>query len=121
MEPTDEQQLADFLADAEGKQRRRRHPQRISDVVSRLMARKGYAQLQQADQWSELMRHILCERLGRDCRATVVKRGVLEILTRNSTVLQELTFQKKRLLRQLQQAEAGKSIRDLRFKVGQFD
>ena len=92
----------------------------IGEIVSGLMARRGYGQVEAAEQlqntWQEA-----AGRLGKKTRCGAVKRGVLEVHAANSAVLQELTFQKRKILKQLQASSAGKRIRDVRFRVGPID
>ena len=47
-----------------------------------------------------------------------IRRGVVEVTVSNSTVLQELTFQKTELLKKITTALPDQKIRDLRFRVG---
>jgi predicted nucleic acid-binding Zn ribbon protein len=50
-----------------------------------------------------------------------IRRGVLEVVVRNSAVVQELTFRKHQLIKQLAKLNPGQKIRDLRFRVGPID
>jgi hypothetical protein len=50
-----------------------------------------------------------------------VRRGTLEVLVANSTLLQELGFQKKALLESLGQLLPDEKIQNLRFKVGNVE
>jgi hypothetical protein len=47
-----------------------------------------------------------------------VRRGVLEVLVGNSTLAQELGFQKKSLVKRLAELLPEEKIRDLKFRVG---
>lgn len=116
-----EDDFAQVLSEAQQRQRRPRAPKRIADVISRLMARKGYAQLQQGLEWENVWLEAAGGRLARDSRVGRTNRGVLEITVRNSSVLQELTFQKRKLLKKLQAAVGANNLRDLRFRVGAID
>ena len=121
MQPPAEDDFAQLLNEAQQRQRRPRAPVRIADVMSRLMARKGYAQLQQGLEWEAAWSDAAGERLSKNSRVGRTNRGVLEITARNSAVLQELTFQKQRLLKKLQAAAGANNLRDLRFRVGEID
>ena len=59
--------------------------------------------------------------LGPHTRAGQTCRGVLDVLVRNSAVVQELTFRKKQLLKRLAELSPGRKIRDLRFRVGAIE
>jgi len=87
--------------------------------MSRLMARRGYASLQEAAQWAETWRSTVGVGLAQQSRVGRLYRGVLEIVVSNSVVLQELTFKKGALLRQLKAQSL--SLRDIRFRVGDID
>ena len=121
MEPREEDDFAQVLKDAQQRQRHPRAPVRIADVMSRLLARKGYAQLQQGLQWEEAWTEAAGAALSKNSRVGKTNRGILEIIARNSAVLQELTFQKRRLLKKLQAAAGENNLRDLRFRVGEID
>ena len=100
---------------------RRREPRRIADAINQLLARRGYAQGRSADQLLAAWTKVAGDPLARHSRPGVLQRGVLEIVVRNSTVLQELTFQKDRMLKQLQAIEGKQVIRALRLRIGQLD
>ncbi len=97
-----------------------RGPKKIGDIVAGLLARKGYARVQSAnateDAWKEA-----AGKLAAHSRPGNVNRGVLEVIVRNSSALQELTFQKKKLLTRLQEQLPDAKITDLRFRVGSLD
>ncbi len=110
-----------ILREAQQRQVHPKIPQRIGEVMNRLLARKGYAQIQQAQQWDAAWVAVAGDRLSAASRVSRHNRGVLEIIVRNSSVLQELTFQKQTLLKKLRSAADVPSIRDLRFRVGEID
>lgn len=95
-----------------------REPQHISDVLPRLMARRGYGRVQSAGACAEAWQKAAGQRVAACTRATAVRRGVLEVLVSNSTMVQEITFQKRALLAQLAELLPDENIRDLRFRVG---
>ncbi|MBC8353501.1 MAG: DUF721 domain-containing protein [Planctomycetes bacterium] len=121
MEPINEDDFAQVLKEAQQRQRHPRAPKRIADVMSRLLARKGYAQLQQGLEWEAAWSEAAGEQLSKNSRVGKTNRGVLEITARNSAVLQELTFQKRKLLKKLQAATGENNPKDLRFRVGEID
>jgi predicted nucleic acid-binding Zn ribbon protein len=93
-------------------------PRHIADVLSQLTARHGYGRVQAAGAFVEAWRQAAGERLAERTRATTVRRGVLEVLVGNSTLAQELGFQKQDLLARLGELLPDENIRDLRFRVG---
>lgn len=100
---------------------RPRGPQPIAEIVNHLLARRGYARIQAVSACQEAWVQAAGAHLSQHTRPGNIRRGVLEITVRNSTVLQELTFQKKQLLKQLQALAADEKIRDLRFRIGALD
>jgi len=119
MDPKESNALQALLNDAHNRQRFPRRAKPIGEVLSRLMSRRGYAQVQQTSDLQAAVRSAVGKSLEKHCRPGRLSRGVLEIFVRNSTVLQELTFQKKHVLGNLVRTE--EKIRDLKFRVGQID
>jgi predicted nucleic acid-binding Zn ribbon protein len=95
-----------------------REPRHIADVLSALMARRGYGRVQSADACAKAWRQAAGERIAECTRATAVRRGVLEVLVTNSTLVQEMTFEKRALIERLTALAPDENIRDLRFRVG---
>jgi predicted nucleic acid-binding Zn ribbon protein len=96
-------------------------PQPIADVLSRLLSRRGYAQERSAAACVEAWRSAAGDAVARQSRAGGIRGGVLEVLTANSTLVQELTFQKQELLKKLTELLPDQPIRDLRFRVGRIE
>jgi predicted nucleic acid-binding Zn ribbon protein len=105
--------------------RRRRVPVRpakkMADVMSQLLAKRGYAQVQSAAAFDEAWKQAAGKRFAADTRAGNVKRGLLEVTVRNTAVLQELTFLKAKLVKTLGQLVPECKIRDVKFRVGTFE
>src|ERR1044071_4552955 len=99
----------------------KRAPQPIADVLSRLLSRRGYARQQAASACVDAWRTAAGDLAAKHTRPGQIRSGVLEILAGNSTLVQELTFQKQALLEKLKQLLPDESIRDLRFRVGRVD
>ncbi|MCO6455401.1 MAG: DUF721 domain-containing protein [Pirellulaceae bacterium] len=97
-----------------------RGPRKMAEVLSGLLARRGYAQQLSRNQFTDAWREAVGGGLAAGTCAGAVKRGVLEVIVRDSATLQELTFQKKRLLQQLARLVPEPPIRDLRFRVGEI-
>ena len=95
-------------------------PKKIGDVVAGLLARKGYARVQSASAFETAWKEA-AGKLAEHSRPGNVNRGVLEVMVRNSAALQELTFQKKKLLTRLQAQLPDEKITSLRFRVGSID
>ena len=57
----------------------------------------------------------------REAHAGGIRRGALEVYVANSTLMQELTFQKPDLLEKLRQLLPDEKIANLRFRVGAIE
>jgi predicted nucleic acid-binding Zn ribbon protein len=112
---------AGFCEDLAQRQRRTRGPQRMAEALSRLMTRSGYAQQQLSDDWQRLWSEVAGENLAQHCRVGRLRAGVLQIMVRNSSVLQELSFRKRDLLNAIAAKARKADIRDLRFRIGEID
>jgi predicted nucleic acid-binding Zn ribbon protein len=105
---------------------RRKHirippPKPVRDVLSQLLARRGYAQIQTAATCEAAWRQAVGEKLAGHTRPGNVRRGVLEVLVRNSSVLQELSFIKAKAVKTLNQLVPEQQIKGVRFRVGPLD
>ena len=93
-------------------------PQRISDVLSELMARRGYARVQAGQAYEAAWNAAAGPLAAQYSRAGALRRGTLEIIVANSTLIQELVFQKGEILKSLAQQLPEQGIKDLRFRLG---
>ena len=98
-----------------------RGPQKAADIVAQLMARRGYGRLQASAITAEAWQAAAGEKFAGQTRPGELKRGKLEIHVRNSAVMQELTFAKKKILKSLLAAMPDAKIKDLKFRVGSVD
>ncbi len=101
-EQLDRDAMRQLIADTKRRQYKVREPQKMANVLSQLLARRGYAQerslADQADAWSEAA--------GPDV-ARQTKAG-----------LQELSFRKRELLAKIAMRLPNQKLRDLKFRVG---
>ena len=93
-------------------------PKRIGSIVAELIARRGYARVQAATTCADAWAAAAGPQLVKFSRAGAIKRGVLEVLVANSTMLQEITFQKTSIVKKLIELMPDENIRDVRFRVG---
>lgn len=99
----------------------RKHPQRIGDVLSELMARRGFARVQSGAACEAAWRTAAGEFFARQTRAGQVRRGVLEVIVSNSTIMQELVYRKADIVAELARLLPDETIGDLRFRVGPIE
>jgi predicted nucleic acid-binding Zn ribbon protein len=98
-----------------------RGPESIGNILAELMARRGFARVQSAAACEDAWRQAAGDLAARYTRVGSVRRGKLEVTVANSTLVQELSFQKAALLRKLSRLLPDERIRDLRFRVGPID
>lgn len=96
-------------------------PKPMRNVMSQLLAKRGYAQVQTAATCEAAWRQAVGDKIAADTRPGNVRRGVLEVLVRNSTILQELAFLKVKALKTLTNLIPEQQIKDVRFRVGTID
>ena len=95
-----------------------RGPEPIGDILAQLMARRGFAGVRAAAAWEAAWREAAGELAARYSRVGLIRRGKLEVMVANSTVVQELCFRKPALLRTLSRLLPDQKIKDIRFRVG---
>ena len=98
-----------------------RGPQTIGNVLSELMSRRGYARVQSAAAYDGAWREAAGPLVAEYTRVGLLRRGTLEVVVANSTLVQELGFQKRMLLRKLAALLPDEGIENLRFRVGNIE
>ena len=98
-----------------------RHPHAIADILSELMTRHGYAQLQARVAYEQAWRQAAGELVAEHSRVGSLKRGVLEVIVVHSTLMQELTFRKSAMLKTLAELLPDVRIKDIRFRAGAIE
>jgi predicted nucleic acid-binding Zn ribbon protein len=111
---------SDFIARRGREQRRHyaRYPKKIADVLAQLITARGYGRIQADADFSAAWQEAAGPALARFTRPGQIRRGQLEITVANSTIMQELTFQKDRIFTALKAELPDSNIRDLRFRLG---
>jgi predicted nucleic acid-binding Zn ribbon protein len=98
-----------------------RGPQPIGNVLSQLMSRRGFARVQSAAAYEDAWREAAGPLIAAYTRVGQLRRGTLEIVVGNSTLVQELGFQKQTLLKSLAQRLPDEGIENLRFRTGSIE
>ena len=98
--------------------RRERLPKTSAELLSRLIARSGLGQIQWNQQLQDAWQTSLTSELAGKTSATMVKRGVLEVLVESSSAMQQLAFEKQALLDKVRQKLPEANIKSIRFRVG---
>lgn len=121
MSESDEQYELDKARDHFKRYRRfERTPKTAGDLLSRLIARRGFTQDQFNDELQNAWQMVAGTQFAGKTQATVIRRGVLEVLVESSPAMQQLAFCKSKLLKQLQAELPDAHIKSIRFKVGQI-
>ena len=95
-----------------------RGPQAIGNILSELMARRGFARVQSGAAYEAAWREAAGALAAEYTSVGALRRGKLEVVVANSTLMQELLFQKSDLLKNLAQLLPDEGIQDLRFRLG---
>ena len=104
--------------ESHGRWFRQQQPKALKNVLAQVMQRRGYAQIRTAAACTEAWRAAVGERFAPLTEPGAVKRGTLEVIVASSLLMQELGFDKERLLAALQAALPDSGIKNLKFKVG---
>jgi predicted nucleic acid-binding Zn ribbon protein len=112
----------DFATRRQREERRSyaRRPKKIADVVAQLLTKRGYGRIEANEELANVWAAAAGEPLAAYSRPGKIRRGILEVSVTNSTIMQEFTFQKQRILAELRRKMPDARIRDLRFRVGQI-
>ena len=117
----DEQDFDHLVDDMKLKKFRVPRSKTARSIVNRLLARKGYTQVEERDQIQALWNQVVGDHIARHSRCGRLLRGIMEVYVANSLVLSELTFDKSNILARLQKESLGKAIQDLKFRLGAVD
>jgi predicted nucleic acid-binding Zn ribbon protein len=99
----------------------KRGPVAIQNVLSELMARRGFARVQSTEALEAAWREAAGPLVAKYTRAGQIRGGTLEVRVANSTLVQELTFQKAALLEAITKLLPDEKIKNLRFRTGTIE
>ncbi len=92
-------------------------PERLAEILSRLMIERGWGQQQQRSQLEQAWRAAVGDRDGGVSRLGACRRGVLEVLVPDASWHQVLSFERAGLLKALSEQLGHQRIRELRFRL----
>lgn len=92
-------------------------PQKLGDVLSDLMAQRGYAQIATHEALQQGWKNVV-GKMYQFTRVTEVKRGILHVLVTNSVIMQELTFRKQELTKAVADELPDYKIKEIRYRIG---
>lgn len=96
-------------------------PQPIGEILAELITARGYGQVMSANSFADAWATAAGEFFAQHTRPGNLRRGTLEVMVTNSTLVQELGFQKQDLLTKLRELLPEEKIKDLRFRVGRIE
>ena len=96
-------------------------PERIADILTQLMSRRGFARVQGAEAYQAAWNEAAGPLGAQYSRVGQLKRGALEIVVANSILIQEFSFQKSTMLATLNRLLPDHNIKDLRFRLGAIE
>ena len=104
-------------------QRRRfkRRPKRPANILSQLLARKGYGQTKTNDELDTVWNAVVGDKWQSKTRVGNVSRGVLEVFVSSPAVNQHLGFQKKKLIAEMGKRIPQNKIKDIKFSLGSIE
>lgn len=97
---------------------RNRQPVPIREVLSELAARRGFGRVHSTEVFDRAWRAAAGPLIADHTRVGPLRRGRLEVIVANSTLVQELTFDRADILKRLNQQLPNAKLTDLRFRVG---
>jgi predicted nucleic acid-binding Zn ribbon protein len=97
-----------------------KQPKPVAEVIAQLVQRRGYAQVRTAGEWNDAWQAAAGEAFAAVTEVGQLRRGVLEVTAANSLVMQELGFEKERILAELKTALPDAGVKQLRFRVGKI-
>lgn len=107
--------------DREARRAYARRPKKIGDVVAQLIAKRGYGRIEANEELAAAWNAAAGQSLASASHVGRIRRGTLEVTVANSTHMQEFSFQKHRILADLQRSLPRAGIRNLRFRVGKVN
>ena len=102
----------------ESRRRYERRPQSSADLISKLIASRGFSQEIFNDELQQAWQNVVGSSFTGKTQATIVQRGALQVTVDSSPALQQLGFNKTKLLADIQTALPDAGIRSLKFRVG---
>lgn len=114
----------DFTHAVELNQQRRIHgrkPKRVRDLINDIITRRGIAAEQSNQELQSAWDAAAGLDIANQTRIGTLRRGVLEIVVDNSSLLQLVSFEQERLLEQINHQLRKAEIKRLQFRVGSIN
>ena len=101
----------------ERREKEKRNVQSIGSLVSQLISRRGYAQVAATSRFQEAIAASVGNEIAADITVGKLNRGVLKVYAKDSVTIQELTFQKRSILKRIEKDLPDAKVVDIRFAV----
>jgi hypothetical protein len=101
----------------ERKRNEKRNEQSIGALVGQLIARRGYAQVAATSQFHDQIVAIIGKEMGAEITVGKLNRGTLKVFANDSVTIQELTFQKRSIIKRIAKEMPDAKVTDIRFGV----
>jgi len=96
-----------------------RGPRPLSEILSELFIARGYGRLRALSELEEVWNSVVGEPHCHQTQMGEVRRGILNVTVAHPALLEELAaFRKPALLQALRASVSGKTIYDIKFRVG---
>lgn len=115
-EPTPEEREQWDLAQIK-QQNSRLFARPISSVMRKLLSEKGYGAIESAQELLDAWPAVVGTTLAKATRPGRVSKGILLVEVANSQALQEIHFEKSKILKALQRDLPAHKVTDLRFRI----
>ena len=96
-------------------------PKTAKDVMAAVMNRRGYGRVLSLKRYNEVIRTAVGDQLGSFVQVAGLRRGRLDVVVANSSVMQELTFLQQKIMEELAAAIPNETIENIRFRIGPID
>lgn len=90
---------------------------KIGSLVNQLMSRRGYAQQAATSEFHAVIVTSVGNELSSSVHVGQLRQGVLQVFASDSVTLQELNFQKRKILRAIHNDLPHSAVTDLRFRI----
>lgn len=100
---------------------RQRKPAALGDLVAQVFALRGCGRVQSASELDAAWGEAVGESFAKQTRPGAPRKGVLMVIVANSTLLQELTFQERRIVEHLRARLPEQKIEKLKYRIGTIE
>ena len=97
---------------------KKRGPVPIGNIVADVLAKKGLGRPQSTIQLEKIWSEVVGSAIAPMTRCGKIHRQQLNVIVKNSTIMQELSFRKQEIIQELNKKTPDHLIKDIRFRVG---